>query len=242
MKKNLLAVSLLIAALWSYAANARVLKIYTLDAPPLTMDSVDKHGLVGDVLLEALHRAGFEGEFLFVPWRRGQSEVERGEDLLIIPFSRIADREERYTWIAPIFELERTFATLGEAIDSIDQAKALKKVILVGMGSAQEELLSDNGIDKAHRPSQVIGNSEIEMLTSGRVDAWFNSTAETLWKWKVAGEKRKLTIGKPVSKDTSYVACSKKCSPEIVAPIAQAIESMRQDGSMQRIINHYLSN
>jgi polar amino acid transport system substrate-binding protein len=87
----------------------------------------------------------------------------------------------------------------------------------------------------------VIGKNEVEMLKTGRVDTWFNSTAETLWKWKAAGETSKITIGKPVARDTIYLACSKKCSVEISVAIAKAIESMSVDGSMKKIIDSYLS-
>lgn len=242
MKKNFLSIFVMAICAIPWAANAETLEIYTLNAPPLTMEGADKHGIDGDVLLEAVRRAGFKANLNFIPWRRGQSIVESGENLLIIPFSRTAERETRFTWIAPILELERSFATLEKPIDSIEQAKAEGKTILVGMGSAQEAMLMAHGIDKKYRIEQVIGLSEVQMLTTGRVDTWFNSSLETLWKWKNSGEKRKAVIGKAVSSDTSYVACSKKCSRDIVEPIRKAIESMREDGTIKKIVDGYLSN
>ncbi|MTJ82506.1 MAG: amino acid ABC transporter substrate-binding protein [Telmatospirillum sp.] len=238
--KPFLGILLLFQTVWMAPAEARTLKIYTIDAPPLTLDQPERHGLVGDILLEAVRRAGFQPELLVLPWRRAQAEVSTGEDLVIIPLSRTAERENAFNWIAPVFDLERTFATLGPPIDSVDQAKREHKIVLVGMGSAQETYLAEAGFDRSQTIVQKIGNSEIEMLKSGQADAWFNSTAETLWKWRRAGETAKLTFGKPVTRDTIYVACSKRCSKDISGPLAREIEAMTRDGITRRIIDSYL--
>jgi polar amino acid transport system substrate-binding protein len=166
--------------------------------------------------------------------------VATGEDMLIIPFARTPEREPNYTWIANIYSVERTFATLDAPLDSIEQARTKGSTILVGQGTAQEQLLLKNGIDKSHLQSQAVGMSEIEMLLAGRVSAWLNSTPETLWKWKQSGHKEKLFIGKPIASDDVYVACSKKCSSDITGPIGKAIEAMRQDGSIKKIVDKYL--
>jgi polar amino acid transport system substrate-binding protein len=220
-------------------AAARTLEIYTLDAPPLVIEKGDNHGIHGDVLLEAVKRAGFDAQLVFLPWRRGQITVANGVDLLIIPFARTPEREPNYTWIANIYTVERTFATLDAPIDSIEQAKSRNTLIMVGQGATQGDFLRNNGISNLQ--SQPVGVSEIEMLTKGRVTSWFNSTPETLWKWKQSGHKEKLFIGKPITSDEVWVACSKKCSSDITGPIAEAIDAMRQDGSLKKIIDKYLS-
>jgi polar amino acid transport system substrate-binding protein len=204
------------------------------------MDGGDRHGIVGDVLVEAAHRAGFEVKFVFQPWRRAQTEAAAGDTVLILPLSRIPEREEKFTWIAPVFELERAFATIGAPIDSLAQAKAEQKVVLVGMGSAQEAFLESAGIDKAHRVTQVVGRNEVAMLLAGQVDAWFNSTAETLWKWKASGSRTRPTIGRPVSSDTSYIACSRHCQPEVRDSLTRAVSAMRLEGEIGRIVERYL--
>lgn len=224
------------------SANAESIQVYTLVAPPLTMEGPDKYGIDGDILLEAMRRSGLEAHLNFLPWRRSQKVVATGENLLIVPFSRTPERENEFSWVAPIIDLKRTFATLDRPIDSIKQAKAEGRVILVGMGSAQEALLVANGIDNAHRKEQLIGVSEIAMLKQGHVDTWFNSTIETVWKWKQSGETKPLIIGQVISSDTSYVACSKVCAPRIIVPIQQAIAAMRADGTIRRIVDSYLAN
>jgi polar amino acid transport system substrate-binding protein len=241
MKKLILIAGMVLAFASAREASARTLEIYTLDAPPLVIEQGDNHGIHGDVLLEAVKRAGFEAKLVFLPWRRGQDTVANGEDMLIIPLARTPEREPIYTWISNIYTVERTFATIDAPLDSIDQVKSKKATVLVGQGSAQEQLLLKNGVDKAQLQSQVIGKSEIEMLLSGRVNAWLNSTPETLWKWKQSGHKEKVFIGKAIASDDVYVACSKKCSTDITGPIGKAIDGMRQDGTIKKIIDKYLA-
>lgn len=222
-------------------ATARTLEIYTLNAPPLVIEEGNNHGILGDVLLEAVKRIGADAQLIFLPWLRGQDIVANGENMLIIPFVRTPEREPNYTWISNVYTIERTFATLDAPIDSIEQAKTQNTTILVGKGSAQEQLLLRSGIDKSSLHSQIIGRSEIDMLDMGRVGAWFNSTPETLWKWKQSENKKKIIIGKAISTDDVYIACSKKCSADVTDPIAKAIDAMKQDGTIAKIIDKYLT-
>lgn len=239
-KTKLIALAALAVTTASAATQAETLKIYSVDAPPMTMESATEHGFVADITIEALKRAGYAAEMIFIPWRRGQQEVADGENLLIIPFSRTPAREANYTWIAPIFALERSFATLGTPIDSYEQAKTSLKNILVGQGSAQEELLKSQGFPQNQMQLVRIGQKETDLLGMERADAWFNGTPETLWKWKKSGRTEKLVIGKAVDANDIYLACSLKCAPDIVGRLQVAVKTMVTDGSVQRITDQYL--
>jgi polar amino acid transport system substrate-binding protein len=241
VRKAYLLIGFAIAMSASISAKAREIEIFTIDAPPLTVVADEKHGILGDILFEAMKRAELQAKVTVLPWRRAQDTVEAGEDQLII-FARTAERDTKFTWIAPIFTLERTFATLGAPIDSIEQAKTKNVTIMVGQGTPQEDLLLKSGIDKEKLQRQAVGRSEVEMLVSGRADAWFNGTPETLWKWKQSGQSQKIVLGKAITADEMYVACSKKCSPDVVQPIAKAINAMKQDGTIKKITDGYLSS
>ncbi|MFP5512897.1 MAG: substrate-binding periplasmic protein [Alphaproteobacteria bacterium] len=222
------------------SAGAETLKIYSVDAPPLTMDQPDQRGLIAEVTLEALKRAGYRGEMSFIPWKRGQQEVAQGENLLIIPFARSPAREANYTWIANIFTVERSFAAVGKSIDSYDQARAELTSIIVGHATAQEELLKSKGFPPSQLRIIRVGQKETEVLSANGDEAWFNGTPETLWKWKQSGRPEKIVIGKAVDQNDVYLACSLKCSPQIVEKLKAAVDGMKADGTAQRIIDAYL--
>lgn len=232
------------AAFFLTAATATVraeaLKIYSVDAPPMTMDNPSQRGFVAEITLEALKRAGYDAEMIFIPWKRGQQEVAEGENLLIIPFSRTSAREANYTWIAPIFKLERSFAAIGKSIDSYDQAKAELKSVIVGQGSAQEELLKAAGFTASQMRIVKIGQKETDLLSPQGEDAWFNGTPETLWRWKQAGRTETLVVGKAIDANDIYLACSLKCSPRIVERLQAAVAALEADGTLQRVMDKYL--
>lgn len=240
-------VSLAVTAVCTLAAaatapvTAETLKIYSVDAPPLTMDQPDQRGFIAEISLEALKRAGYQGDMSFIPWKRGQQEVAEGENLLIIPFARSPAREANYTWIANIFTVDRSFAAVGKSIDSYDQARAELASIIVGQGTAQEELLKSKGFPPSQLRIIRVGQKETEVLSASGDEAWFNGTPETLWKWKHSGRPEKIVIGKAVDQNDVYLACSLRCSPRIVETLRAAVDEMKADGTAQRIIDAYLN-
>lgn len=242
---------LAIAFCVGWSGNATVgraedLPLYTLDAPPLTMVEAPvgehAHGFVADIVVEAARRAGYGTEFRFLPWRRGQEEAAGAENALITPLVRTPEREASYTWIAPIFTVERAFATLDRPIDSFADARAHLKTILVGRGSAQETVLHDMGFDDGRLIHTEIGLSEIDMLRLDRVDAWFNSTVETEWKWRHSGQIAPLVFGKALYNDVVYVACSRRCAPDLVARLRTALAAVEGDGTAKAIQRRYLGS
>ncbi|AWU95810.1 substrate-binding periplasmic protein [Azospirillum ramasamyi] len=243
MRTVSLAVIAVCASAAAAPAAAETLRIYSVDAAPMTMvtmDRQDQRGFVAEITLEALKRAGYQGEMQFIPWKRGQQEVAEGENLLIIPFARSPSREARYTWIAKIFTLDRSFAAVGKSIDSYDQARAELTSIIVGRGTAQEELLKSKGFPPSQLRTIQVGQKETEVLSANGDEAWFNGTPETLWKWKHSGRPERIVIGKAVDQNDVYLACSLKCSPQIVEKLKAAVEGIKADGTAQRIMDAYL--
>ena len=89
--------------------------------------------MVGDVTLAALARLGKLTEIVAEPWPRAQASVARGRNMLIIPLLRTPEREELYTWIAPVMELERAFFSLDEPVTSFAEARQRYRRIGVGL-------------------------------------------------------------------------------------------------------------
>jgi len=226
------------------SARAETLSLYSLDAPPMTMIEApvgeQAHGFVADIVVEAAKRAGYGTDFQFLPWKRGQEEAASTENALITPLARTPDREDSYTWIAPIYPLQRSFATLDRPIDSFAEARVRLHTILVGRGSAQETTLRQMGFDDGRLTHAEIGVSDVDMLRLGRVDAWFNSTVETEWKWQHSGQTAPLVFGKVLYTDLIYLACAKRCAPELVRRLREALKVVDEDGTAKAIQQRYM--
>jgi polar amino acid transport system substrate-binding protein len=234
---------LLVSLLTAYTACGAPLPIelYIPDAPPLTfIDDAKGHGMVADVILLAVARTGQVAHIHGLPWARAQKYVSENQDLLIAPLSRTPEREHLFTWIAPIMPMERAFFSLDQQVNSFAQARKVYRLIGVGLGSAQEEILRTQGFSNEQIYPLIIGDNPAQMLLKGRIDAWFNGIPESLYIWPKVSEK-KLLMSPVMSNVDLYLACSKRCSAQRVHDLREAIETLRNDGTVARIQEHYLS-
>lgn len=217
------------------------IELHILDAPPLTFVSDPRgHGIVGDVAVAAMAKAGYAVKIHVLPWARAQKHVSEEQDLLITPLSRIPGRENRFTWIASIMPMERAFFSLDQQVSSFAQAKETYRMIGVGLGSAQEEILRTEGFSDEQIYPLAIGDNPAQMLLMGRIDAWFNGVPESQYIWPKVS-KRKLLMSSVNSSADLYLACSKQCSPQMVQDLREAVEALRADGELKRIHDVYLS-
>jgi len=224
----------------AYGAPSPV-DLFIPDAPPLTIvDDAKGHGIVGDIALMAIANAGYVAHIQALPWARSQKYVSEKQDLLIAPLSRTPEREDRFTWIAPIMTMERAFFSLEHQVSSFAEAKRVYRVIGVGLGSAQEEILRAQGFSKEQIYPLTIGDNPAQMLLKGRIDAWFNGVPESQYIWPKVSE-RTLLMSPVMSTVDLYLACSKHCSPERVQGLRDAVETLRRDGTLARIQKRYLS-
>ena len=222
------------------ASGAGELLLYTLDAPPLTyVEGIPGHGSVGDVVLAAIAQAGDSVQLRSEPWARAQKRVSEGHHLLIMPLSRTPQRENLFTWIAPIQPMDRAFFTLDRRVESLSDAKARLRYIGVGHGSAQHEILLAEGFAPEHIHPLAIGESPARLLALGRIDAWFNGVPESLSIWRDYSQQP-LLMSPVVHSLDLYLACSKECDRALVKRLRLAVEDLQRDGSAQRLQDAYL--
>jgi polar amino acid transport system substrate-binding protein len=215
------------------------IELYIPEAPPLTFQQYHNgHGIVGDMALKAIIDAGLIATLVKMPWARAQLNVSAGKDLLITPLSRTPEREDQYTWIAPIMSLERAFFSLGPPVSSFDDARKRYNRIAVGLGTPQETTLLQAGIPPDQIVSIKLGEIPINMLKLGRVDAWYTGIPEALFLWPEDGPR--LQRSPVLNASDIYLACSKDCNPKLVQRLKQAIEGLHKKGTLEDVKRVYL--
>jgi polar amino acid transport system substrate-binding protein len=223
------------------SAQTAPLRVLALDAPPQA-SSTDGRGIMTDAVMEALKRAGLSGKIEFIPWKRAQEEVQAGKDLLITCLSRNAEREDKYTWLIPVFTLDRAFASTGKQVANFAEAKTAFKHIAVGLGSAPFDQLTHEGFS-ADQLSTIANEKQDKipsMLLAGNVDAWFSSVAEIKYALKGQADAGKVVVGPTIGTGSvQFVACSKNCNADLVAKLKKAGEEMIADGTMKAIVAKY---
>lgn len=213
---------------------------YFPEAPPLTMaNQGDEHGIVGDIALQAMTMAGYSAHSVSPPWPRAQRDVSTGKDMLIAPLSRTQSRENNFTWIAPLLTMDRTFFSLDRRVESFDEARRAFKLIAVGLGSAQETRLREEGFSDSQIYPLKIGDNPAQMLLKGRVDAWFNGVPETRYIWKQISD-RPLVMSRVLMTANLYLACSKECDAHMVDSLRAAIDTLQANGTAEKIEAGYL--
>lgn len=220
-------------------AEPPTIDLMAVHTPPMAMDDADEPGAVLALVLAAVERAGLKPNVSFLPWRRAQEMVTGGKDMLIAPLTLMPSRIEKFTWIAPICRIERSIASLKYRIDSLEQARAERRILVVGAGSAQDQQLRDMSYPAELIVTTPLGTREAEMLASGRVDGWYSGTQQIRWRWQREGRQEALTIGDPVIIDQIQLGCSRDCDPTLVATLRSALQSLRDDGTADRVLARY---
>lgn len=216
------------------------ISIMASEIPPLVLEEPARRGIVLDMVVEAVRRAGLVPHITFMPWKRVKETGSAAKDTLIVPLTRLPSREADFTWIAPLLSVERVLVSLKHRVDTLDQARALGVRIIVAAGSAPEQALKDANYPLHLIISVPMGMNEPYMLRMGRGDAWFTSGFQAQWRWQGEGHTEPLIVGDVIQVDSIYLGCSLQCDPAYVKALAAAVESMRLDGTLAAIPQLYV--
>jgi polar amino acid transport system substrate-binding protein len=215
--------------------------IYLMEVPPLTIKAPDRKGLVGDIVFEAIQRAGYRPRVIAVPNNRALALVRADDvrDTLIIPLARIEERETSFTWIAPIVKVNRAFFSMSRPAHSFDEARASFKQIGVARGTAGISILRKEGFADQQMYELGQGEGPLKMLIVGRIDAWYGPVAEGKAMAKAVDGGDKVLIGAHLGPTFNYLGCSKVCDPALVTRLTNALKEMEADGTSKAIRNKY---
>lgn len=221
------------------AAGPVSVELMAVQTAPMSMDDPADPGGVLELVRAAAERAGYQPRITFLPWRRAQEIAATGRNILIAPLTYLPARKDKFTWIAPLCRLERTIATLAPRIDSLEQARDTRMRLIVGAGSGPEQELRDFGYPSNLIVTTPLGTREAEMLAMGRADGWFSGSLQMRWRWQREGNGHPLVMGDAIKIDQIFLGCSRDCDPALVARMANALSSLRDDGTADRILAKY---
>lgn len=220
--------------LWAAAASAQDAKpevrLYVMDVPPYAITGTDRHGIVGDVALEAMRRADIQAKVIEAPNARALHDVPMMSSTLIVPLARLKEREADYTWIARIVTVERAFFSANKKVHSFAEAKKQFKMIGVERGSAAGAILRAHGFPEDRLVDIPLDAVAAKMLRAGRIDAWLGIV-------HAGGATEPGLVESPVpgASTEQYLACSKDCDAGLVKKLADAVKAMAVDGTIERI-------
>ena len=237
----------LTACLMAHTAFAQELLIITEENPPFNFtENGQATGFSVDMLLLAAKKAGIDinrEDILFWPWARGYQAAQQKDNVILFSTARTKQREKLFQWIGPIMPLQSSLYSLkGAAIHFTDLPSAANTYRIGTLrDSGSEQFLIKNGIPPEKMQRIHSQELNIKKLLDGRIDIMPALEANFLYNLKRMGQPEDSfeNVKSLVTVDL-FFATSKGMAPAIVKRLQQALDRLKEDGTVDAIINGYL--
>jgi len=128
-----LAVALCLLVLGAYPVHgAEHLQVFTSAVPPIAQEDAARPGFAVELVQAVLHEATLDGEVVFVPWPRLLDSSGSRTGTLVLPVPRLAKVERDFTWITPLVDLDLSFVSTGQEVNSLTQVLELGSILVRG--------------------------------------------------------------------------------------------------------------
>jgi polar amino acid transport system substrate-binding protein len=200
-------------------------------------------GFTVDVIKLLLERTGIEGKFEMYPWARAYLKAQKEKDILIYQLSYSKERERLFQLVGPILHESEYLFKLKDRTDVIVKNLADAKQYYVGSvrDYFHHKYLIKNGFEEGKNLEATYSDDmNIKKLVSRRIDLMITSEISFSYRVKNLGYHRddfEKTL-QVVSSD-SYLAFSRQTSPNVVSRFAEALDAIKADGSLDRILAEY---
>ncbi|WP_083098170.1 substrate-binding periplasmic protein [Pseudophaeobacter leonis] len=227
------------AVLFASPGLSETLRAVTYEGlTPFTRDAkADLPGFNVELMNAVAERAGFDLETEYLPWKRAQKVAEDEPDTIVFGLGRNKKREPKYKWVMNLLTAERVFVSLGDPINSIEDARGLGQI---GSRSLYYTQLENEGFTN-------ISNSDVnnlQKLKAGRVDAVYtvSSRAVFVWSQELGFAPEDLAIGTSISPVAIWLAAHKDFDDAKVERLQKALKELVADGTYDGIHKKYFGD
>jgi polar amino acid transport system substrate-binding protein len=215
------------------AANCIAATKLTLNAgtaePFITADG---GGFYGVLTKEIFARIGIEAKVIRVPSARSIINANEGIDDGVI--ARTAGMEEKYKNLIRIPVSVVTFKFVAYSLDKEIQVTGWDSFAPYSVGYIRGWRIYEKNLTKA-KSVTIVNNAEqlFRLLMNGRADLIMFEYYRGTW-WNEHLNANAHIIGSPVAENEMFIYMHNK-HKDLVPKITQALESMKKDGTYQRI-------
>ena len=223
----------------AHAAQDRQLRVVTTHLPPLVVENDDRNpGALRELVDELCKRAQISLKLEFVPWKRALFLATSMPATAIFPVTRLAEREDKFRWLAPLYEEHYMFlAARGSQFD-VRHPEAMKdRRITLLRGAAQAAILQELGYRNIVEANSV---EEVHRyLLKGMADAAFGERNIIQSSLKSRSAQTDFHISQPVRTTTAWLAGSLDFDEPTVQLFQRLKAAMDADGISKRILAKY---
>ncbi len=211
--------------------------------PKSWMDGDVARGYAIDATHEALKRAGFDVEFDLKPWKRAVETARQGGGV-ITHFSKTPERQKSFLYSDPIvFDRIVVAVKKGREFPFKSVKYLAGKTVGVLRGVAYGKDWSEY-VSTFTREEDTDAEARLGKLLRERIDAAVISSGAA--GLKIAAQNAKIDpaeftiLAEPILLDPNYLGIAKRPeNEEKIARINAAIKSMREDGTIKKILAKY---
>ncbi len=220
------------------AATGKVLRIVTSHLPPWVIEGGAQPGAAQELVTELLRRLSMQPKIDFVPWRRAQFLTTSQLAMAIFPLTRQADREERFRWLAPLYEENYIFLTANNSRFNVKRIHEMKNSrIALLRGGAQIAMLQELGFKRLVEASSI--DEVHRFLLGGMADASFGERNIIMNSLRTRGEVDDFVLSAPVRTTVAWLAGSRDFDDAQIRQFEAAMAEMVADGTHKRILNKH---
>ncbi|MGY6039006.1 substrate-binding periplasmic protein [Aeromonas sp. AE23HZ002T15] len=231
----------LVAPFWLAAQTAQAVTVIAAEVPPYVIRSQQgaPSGMAIEVLEEAARRLHEPLTIELMPLARALSQARHRPDTLLLPPVRSPQREQQFLWVAPLLEEAFVLASHRDHHPAPLTRRELPTLALGVMRGSYGQSLSQP-LPKGREEAVTEEISNASKLAMGRIQGWAVAWNTARYTQQQAGlPLADLVRGETLQRTAIYLAAHPDFSPSEAARWRQAIDIMRQDGSLARILRQY---
>lgn len=218
------------------------LKLMTENYPPYNYEIDGKlHGISVDIVKEIQKRLNIDVDIEVLPWTRAYEIAQKKKNRALFSMARTDARERLFKWVGPI-SLDRVyfFKKKGSPVEikTLDDAREVGSigVALNTSGHLNLAALGFKNLDTI--PNPILN---IRKLLARRVDLVPSIEPVIVYRAKKDGIDPNLleNTGVSYTEQSLYIAFSKDVDDEVIQKWQKALDSIKQDGTYQKIYSNY---
>ena len=237
--------ALIFCCVVSLAAAKTIPLVTGNDYAPFTDESLPQGGMVTEIVARAFQQMGYEPSIVFRPWKRGYEETKKGLFAATFPYIKTAERLQDFYYSEPINTVyTRIFVVKDSPIKQLEDLRGRRICVPLGYGVSKslETILEKDTMNQEENPVDLSGCLKMMMLD--RKDFFIiNEINGWITIQKTFHTKENFRTLEPVFEEETHHLIFSKDYPDaesILKQFNQAIDTLRQQGTLQHIIDQHL--
>lgn len=202
-------------------------------------------GISVDVLIEIWKKTGLnktEKDIAMLPWARGYKLAQEQKDTCLFSMTITEERKNLFKFVGPICSSDTSIIankSKGLKINSTEDLKKLK--IGTVREDVGEQLLVSAGLDINTLDRTNSADLLVKKLDKGRMDAAAYGMQTVKYNMKTAGiDSSQYEEIYALKKGEMAFAFHKDTDPAIIDVFQKALDELKKDGTIDKIVNGYL--